>query len=128
MFLTCGYVEIIQSKQYYHDALSIEKYSKNDHETIESDTDEQQLCYQCRMNQRNSSDDESKQKHFNGKNLLSYFNLDDVNSMKSSRLLRSPGDLIGEIDLLNQRKYTETCKCLTNTLVRIYSYIEKKNI
>ncbi|CAF3451404.1 unnamed protein product [Rotaria sp. Silwood1] len=33
------------------------------------------------------------------------------------RLLYAPGDVIGHIDLLNGQKYTETCKCITNTLV-----------
>ncbi|CAF1291613.1 unnamed protein product [Adineta steineri] len=33
------------------------------------------------------------------------------------RLLHAPGDILGHIDLLNGQKYTETCKCITNTLV-----------
>jgi len=49
------------------------------------------------------------------------------------RLLHAPGDILGHIDLLNGQKYTETCKCITNTLVKqiiinielIYIYIFK---
>ncbi|CAF3376108.1 unnamed protein product [Rotaria socialis] len=82
-----------------------------------------------------SSDDHSEQKQifFNTKNnllnfnesILSQLNMNDSifdffstkQSTKVHRLLHAPGDIIGHIDLLNGQKYTETCKCITNTLV-----------
>ncbi|CAM4824044.1 unnamed protein product [Rotaria magnacalcarata] len=82
-----------------------------------------------------SSDDHSEQKqiffdtkdnllNFN-ESILSQLNINDSifdffstkQSTKVHRLLHAPGDIIGHIDLLNGQKYTETCKCITNTLV-----------
>ncbi|CAF1127759.1 unnamed protein product [Rotaria sordida] len=80
-------------------------------------------------------DDDSEQKHLffdNTENLLnvnrsilSQLNMNDsildLFPTKEStivyRLLHAPGDVIGHIDLLNGQKHTETCKCITNTLV-----------
>ncbi|CAF4692967.1 unnamed protein product, partial [Rotaria sp. Silwood2] len=81
------------------------------------------------------SDDDFEQKHLfvdNTKHLLnvngsilSQLNINDSildffptkESTIAYRLLHAPGDIIGHIDLLNGQKHTETCKCITNTLV-----------
>ena len=42
----------------------------------------------------------------------------DLSSTTKHRLLYSPGDIFGQMDLLNGRQHTETCQCITNTLVR----------
>ena len=48
--------------------------------------------------------------------ILDAFSRDE--STEVYRLLHAPGDILGHVDLLNGQKYTETCRCITNTLVR----------
>jgi hypothetical protein len=92
------------------------------------------LCHQCRINNQKldlfqSSDDESEQNCLvTNSNILPHFNRNDDSifnlfpakeSNTFCRLLHAPGDIIGHMDLLNGQTHTETCKCVTNTLVRL---------
>ena len=69
------------------------------------------------------SDDESNIKD---RSVLAHLNVNDSildlfpekDSTSVHRMLHAPGDILGQIDLLNGQKYTETCKCVTNTLVK----------
>lgn len=166
----------------YHDALSIEKFSKDEenclYNDIESKTDlyyskkrnnciplhlndinstsyrnkDSHICYQCYTDIQkldiidkrillnedlflwSNNDSEQKDLSFdNAENRLSVdgsilvqLHINDSildlfptkRTKKVYRLLYAPGDMVGHVDLLNGQRYTETCKCITNTLVR----------
>lgn len=87
------------STEKYHDALAIESAVIN----------QTSNCHR----EKCAADDESLELRTSLIDLLPR-----NESQVVDRLLHSPGDIFGHIDLLNGNKHQETCRCLTNTLVR----------
>ena len=105
------------STEKYHDALAIESAVIN----------QTSNCYRekCTANEERLrrdetdvdwSDDESLTDLELRTSLIDLLPRDE--SQIVYRLLHSPGDIFGHIDLLNGHKHKETCRCLTNALVR----------
>ncbi|CAF1576337.1 unnamed protein product, partial [Adineta ricciae] len=121
-FITAGYVETVRSTSKSHNVLSTEKnvsfpqkfQSAND-QVFERKSFGNEDLFQW-------SDDESNTKD---RSIFAHLNIDDSilnlfpekDSTLVHRMLHAPGDILGQIDLLNGQKYTETCKCVTNTLI-----------
>ncbi|UJR30400.1 hypothetical protein I4U23_017935 [Adineta vaga] len=107
-FITAGYVETIRNTSKYHDALSIEKVHEKFNHSDNANEDNTDLFEW-------SEDEFDEKDRFSHKKTNSLgFN---ENSSILYRMLHAPGDILGHIDLLNGQKSTETCKCITNTLV-----------
>ncbi|CAF1543248.1 unnamed protein product [Adineta ricciae] len=121
-FITAGYVETVRSTSKSHNVLSTEK---NDSFSQKFQNANDQVFERKSFSNEDFfqwSDDESNTKD---RSILAHLNIDDStlnlfpekDSTLVRRMLHAPGDILGQIDLLNGQKYTETCKCVTNTLI-----------